>query len=150
MRSLKIIPFVLSFIFSLHIAAQNAPDSMINRFFSRYQEKHNEAVYDIFSSNPWKSSDEVYSVKTKLANMVVPIGKYIDYELITKKSVGSHFILYSYMVRYDREPLRFSFLFYQTKDKWILYDLKFDDYLDKELEKAAAAEWLPENMGDRK
>lgn len=150
MRYLKFFATLLFLSTCFHLSAQNAPDSMIHRFFSKYQEKRNDALYDIYASNPWKSSDEVYAVKTRLSNTVTAIGKYIGYELITRKSIGDNFILCSYMVRYEREPVRFTFVFYRSKDSWILYDLKFDDDLESELQKAASAQWLPENTGSRK
>jgi hypothetical protein len=51
-------------------------------------------------------------------------------------------MLYSYLVKYDRQPLRFIFKFYKPNDKWVLYSYALDDSLDDEIQEAAKLYYL--------
>ncbi len=92
-----------------------------------------------------RNQDGIQNLKTQLANMQSLIGEYYGYEAITKKTAGSSFELYSFMVKYDRQPLRFTFEFYKPKDKWIVFGFSYDEDIDDEVEEAAKAYRLPEN-----
>ena len=46
------------------------------------------------------------------------------------------------MVKYDRQPMRFTFKLYKPNDKWILFSFKIDVDLDDELEQAAKLYYL--------
>lgn len=129
--------------------AQNDPQKMIDEFFNQYKNKSADAALDyIFGTNKWmdNSKDQIESVKFKLNGTLKLLGDYQGYDLITKKSVGDHYSLYSFMVRYDRQPLRFSILFYKPNDQWRLMNFSYDDNLDDELEEAAKAYRLKENL----
>jgi hypothetical protein len=65
------------------------------------------------------------------------IGKYYGYNLITKKQSTENFVLYSYMVRYDRQPLKFIFEFYRPDNVWMLFSFKIDSNLDEDVEQVA-------------
>ena len=65
------------------------------------------------------------------------MGKYYGKELITTKKFAESFELYSYMIKYDRQPLRFIFKFYKSNNKWVLYSFALDDSLDTEIQEAA-------------
>ena len=41
------------------------------------------------------------------------------------------------MVRFDRQPMRFTFIYYKPSEKWNLYSLNFSPNLDEELEQTA-------------
>jgi hypothetical protein len=65
------------------------------------------------------------------------MGKYYGNEIIITKKFSESFILYSYLVKYDRQPMRFIFKFYKPNDKWVLYSYALDDNLDNEIQEAA-------------
>lgn len=70
------------------------------------------------------------------------MGKYHGQELITTKKFSESFILYSYLEKYDRQPIRFIFKFYKPDDKWVLYSYALDDGLDDEIQEAAKLYYL--------
>lgn len=49
------------------------------------------------------------------------IGKYYGYEIITTKKFSESFELHSYLVKSDRQPIRFIFKFYKPNDKWVFF-----------------------------
>jgi hypothetical protein len=46
------------------------------------------------------------------------------------------FSIQTYLLKYDRQPLRLTFKLYKPGDKWIMYSFSYDDTLDEDLEKA--------------
>lgn len=146
MKNLIIIGLLL---YSFNGFAQNDPQKIINEFFRLYKTKDaNEAVDYIFSTNKWMndSKDQIENVKFKLNSTLKLIGDYAGYDLITKKNVGDHLTLYTYIVRYDRQPLRFSLLFYKPSNEWRLQNFSYDDKIDEELDEASKAYRLKENL----
>jgi len=119
---------------------QISPDDFMKNFFTTYSKNPGQAVEDIYDTNPWAAriKDAVENMKKEVNSYTVDyVGKYYGYELITKKQFSESFILYSYLLKYDRQPIRFIFKLYKPNDKWTLYSFKIDSDLDVELEEAA-------------
>jgi len=130
-------------------SAQDDPQKIIDKFFSLYTTKNaNEAIDYIFSTNKWMddSKDQIENVKFKLNGTLKLIGEYTGHSVIAKKTAGEHLTLYTFMVRYVRQPLRFTMLFYKPKNEWRLQNFSYDDKIDEELEEAAKAYRLKENF----
>ena len=128
---------------------QHDPQQILDKFFNLYgKESPNEAIDYLFSTNVWMddAKDQIENVKFKLNGTLKLLGDYAGHELITTKSVGDRLTLYTFMVRYDRQPLRFSLLFYKPSDEWRLLNFRYDDSLSSELDEAANAYRLKENL----
>lgn len=65
-----------------------------------------------------------------------------EIELIAKKQLGESHIITSYRVRYDRQPIRFTFHLYKPKDKWMIYSFEYDGSLSGELEESIKLNYL--------
>jgi hypothetical protein len=133
--------------YSVASFGQDNPQIIIDKFFNLYTTKNSsEAIDYIFSTNKWMgdSKDEIEGVKFKLNSTLKLIGDYSGHDLITKKTIGEHLALYTFLVRYDRQPLRFSMLFYKPKSSWQLQNFSYDDNIDEELKEAAKAFRLKE------
>jgi len=120
--------------------AQQEPQELIDQFFTSYEADAGKAVRELYKTNPWteRAKDDVDNI----VNIVngfneESLGAYFGNELIITKKYSESFILYSYMVKYDRQPLRFLFKFYKPNDKWMLYSFSLDDEIDAEIEEAA-------------
>jgi len=141
---------VLGLLFcSINTLAQNDPQKIINEFFTLYKNKGVDPSLDyLFGTNKWmeNSKDQIEGVKLKLTGTTKQLGDYYGYNLITKKSIADHYWLYTFILRYDRQPLRFSILFYKPNDQWRMLNFSYDDSLDDELEEAAKAYRLKENL----
>jgi ABC-type transporter MlaC component len=147
----KIIPFALLFC-SFNALAQSDPQKMIDEFFKLYKEKSSDAALDyVFDTNKWMkdSKDQIENVKFKLNSTVVKaMGDYYGYDLITKKTVGDKLTYYTFLLRYDRQPIRFNFLFYSPNGQWRLLNFSFDDSIKEDLVEASKAYRLKENLPD--
>ncbi|PIQ50221.1 MAG: hypothetical protein COW03_01000 [Cytophagales bacterium CG12_big_fil_rev_8_21_14_0_65_40_12] len=137
------------------VKAQNTvkdPESIIKEFFQLYKNKSTDSALEyIFSTNPWMSGskDQTDALGLKLKNLISVIGDFHGEKLITKASIASDIVMYSYLIKYDRQPLRFIMTFYKPNDSWRLYNFKFDDSLDDELDEAIKAHRLPENTSGK-
>lgn len=101
--------------------AQDTTEEITSRFFETYATRPMEAVEYVFSTNRWmieRNKDGIESVKNQLGDFLELVGDYYGFEKITEKRVGESMKLVSFMAKYDRQPIRFTFIFYKPKDKW--------------------------------
>jgi len=135
----------LFFVLSIPAYAQSTPDELITKFFEGYNKDSGKAIDDLYATNAWTSriKEGIDGIKKELNGYTVDyVGKYYGYELITKRQLSDSFVLYSYMVKYDRQPMRFSFKFYKPNNTWTLYSFAVDSNLDDELSEAAKLYFL--------
>jgi hypothetical protein len=140
MKKSLFVLFILLLSGSSPILAQLGPGQVLERFFNRYRYDPQEAVDFIFSQNPifeGEAAQQAQNVKDKLAQAIPVLGRYYGREPITKKEIGSSLVLYSYLIQYERQPIRFTFKFYKPDREWFLLSFAFDDNLSDELEEAA-------------
>lgn len=139
---------IVVFLSTSILKAQATTEEITSEFFKTYEKSPMEAVGYVFGTNKWmvdRNKDGIANVKSQLTNFLGLVGDYYGYEKITEKSIGESYKLVSYMIKYDRQPLRFTFVFYKPKDKWQVQNFKFDDSLDEELEESAKIYRLKEN-----
>ena len=128
--------------------SQNLPDEIIKKFFNEYPKNSDKAIDDIYATNIWTTriKDGIENIKKEINSYTIDyVGKYYGYELIARKQFSESFILYSYMVKYDRQPMRFIFKLYKPSDKWTLYSFSIDSDLDSEIQEAAKIYYLDLN-----
>ena len=51
------------------------------------------------------------------------------YEFIKEEKAGSSLLRYTFIVRYEKAPLRWLFTFYRAEKGWVITDFKFDGNL---------------------
>lgn len=119
-----------------------------DRFFTLYAKDPAQAIDYAFSTNQWmdRKIDEVANLKNTLKNLVDLCGDYYGYEMLSEKTAGQHIKLVTFIVKYAREPIRFTFFFYKPNDKWQLNNFSYDENIDQDLEEATRAYRLAENM----
>jgi hypothetical protein len=142
---LSIIILFTALLFSPVCTAQQTADEVIGKFFELYESKGADASIDyVFSTSKWmeKNKEVGQNIKHKLDAAIALIGKYHGHELVLKKQVGASYLMLSYMIKYDRQPLQFTFILYKPDTAWQIQNLKFDDKLDDDLE--AAPNSVPE------
>lgn len=119
---------------------QSSPDQIIDKFFQDLATEKPDKVLDNFYTHmPWVSNIkvEIDKLKTNFATLQTYFGKYNGNALIVKKEIGNGaLVIYSYLIKYERQPVRFTFKFYKPKDVWLSYSFSYDMSLDDELEQA--------------
>lgn len=113
------------------VQAQNTAESLTLQFFETYKEDPMKALDELFATNIWmsKNQDGIDNLKFKLKENAALIGNYIGYEEIEKTTVGNSLKTIFFIVKYERQPLRFVFRYYKPKDKWQIQNFYFDEEL---------------------
>lgn len=125
--------------FLTDLKAQTSEKDITSEFFRVFENEPLKAMDYAFSTNSWmeRNIDGIESLKTKFNDLLPLIGDYYGYEIITEKNVGENLKLISYMLKYDRQPVRFTFVMYKPNEKWQVQNLKFDVDIDNEIEESA-------------
>jgi hypothetical protein len=110
-------------------------DEYVTSFFNKYQKDGSNIAIDyLFETNKSLISDDV---KTKLKAVKNVYGEFTGVEKITQKSVGNSLVLISYLVKHEKQPIRFTFVYYKAKEHWSLYKFQLDEEALSELEDAS-------------
>ncbi|MDB5024773.1 MAG: hypothetical protein JWP78_2528 [Mucilaginibacter sp.] len=139
---------LLLFVCTIPVQAQEqTPADLSKRFFEVYAVKPMDGIDYIFSGMTLNKQvkDDITAIKKNLKVTIDQAGAYNGYELIAEKSVGNTLRLMSYMARYDKQPVRFIFIYYKPKDVWKIYTFQFNTSFDEELTNAAGVDKLKEN-----
>jgi hypothetical protein len=120
------------------VAAPKSVPAIIDAFFKKYKDKGADTAIDfLFGTNKLLANLPQLSVlKIKLDSLQFSAGKYVGHELIVQKSASPSLYFYSYLVKFENQPYRFTFMFYKPQNDWELYRFKYDDQMDAELEEA--------------
>lgn len=132
--------FYIPLILMLHCFSffgQDAPEKTIEKFFKTYSKDNGAALDTIFSSNKYFSKETTIELSKKLGELVAVIGEYCGEELIQKQIASKDFVLYNYIVKYERQPIKFTFIFYKPKESWVLYNFNFENNLEVDLQNAS-------------
>lgn len=128
---MRIVWFSLIFVLFCKVGlAQNTAQSVVDSFFSIYEKQgYVQAIDYIFSTNKYLESQQpvVDQIKRKLDHATSIMGKYNGKEMIECKSLGNSFIMFQYLLKYDRQPILFSFILYKPAGKWQIHNFKLDD-----------------------
>lgn len=135
-RKLTLLAFIAFVVFTMK--AQTSPKEITDKFFSLYATDPIKAVDYAFSTNKWfdRQQDAVENLKTKLKDLVGLCGNYCGFEVLSQKVSGASMVAQTFIVRYEREPVRFTFVFYKPKETWMVDKFAFDEGLGRELEDA--------------
>ncbi|MGZ3752584.1 MAG: hypothetical protein ACXVB0_03980 [Mucilaginibacter sp.] len=129
---------------SMAQAQEETPAQISKKFFDLYSVKPMDAIDYIFSGVKVTKqvSDDITAIKKNLKVTIDLDGTYYGYELINEKSVGNNLKLISYMLRYEKQPVRFIFIYYKPNDKWKIYTFQFNTNLDEELTNASSIDMM--------
>lgn len=136
---MKYLYFVLLFFLSSTILCGQTPEELSKKFFIDFDSNSSKAIDNIYKTNSHsiELTEAINNMKEVASNYPKSLGKYYGYELITQVKITNNFVLLTYMVRFDRQPMRFTFIYYKPSEKWNLYSLNFSPNLDEELEQTA-------------
>ena len=63
------------------------------------------------------------------------VGEMYGYELLNMKSAQNTFVIMTYLVKFNNNPITFTFEFYKPDKEWIVYSFSYDDSFVSEMEK---------------
>ena len=136
---IKILIFTLLLLNSSNISlAQGAtPESITKEFFSIYKTKETSSALNyLFSTNEFISKTDVEQISDKTSQYSNLLGEYYGVELFIKENMGETIEVHSYILKYERQPIRFILTFYKPNKEWKIYNFKISDDFISELESA--------------
>lgn len=98
-----------------------------------------EGIDYLYNTSEWLKNDtetkEQLKQKCKELLAEKRVGKYIGKQVITREIIGRTLSHISFMVNYDRQPYRFTFILYRPtrREKWRVHEFYFDSELIDEL-----------------
>lgn len=115
--------------------AVKGTQSYIDGFFKRYKASPDSAIDYIFGTNKLfvRNASQINVLKMKIDSLQLSLGKYTGKELISERSASPSLVIYSYLVKHEDQPIRFTFIFYKAQNDWALYRFNFDDSMDQEM-----------------
>jgi len=143
---MRILTSMIVLLLSLGLSAQETPEEMVTTFFATLKAENSDAALDqLYATNSWmsKNMESIQSLKEQMAGLTEDfVGTLHGHDLIIEKKLTERYRLLSYLARYDRQPIRFTFQFYRPDETWKIYSFKYDGSLDDELEEAAKMYYL--------
>lgn len=133
---------------STHSFGQLADNEVITKkFFETFKTDPGKAYNDLFVDNKWMKDKktDLEAIRLKLIDFFSGLGQYYGYEPITEKSAGESYVLKSYLIKYERQPVRFTFLLYRPNKTWQIQNFSYDTNIEDEVEEAAKAYRLKYN-----
>ncbi len=119
--------------------ADDDGQELIDNFFEMYKNRGYEvALKYSWSTNKWMpaTGDAMNNIAVRLGKQVAVMGEFIGQEQLKSRKVGSRFRIVSYLVYYQRDPMRFTFELYKNNDGWEFTDVEFDTKFDEEVEES--------------
>lgn len=99
------------------------PKQLAEAFIKNLGTDHqSKAMVDLFSTNSaaFMQENKIEKLKLEIAQMIKGGGKYSGADLIAEKQVGERLIGLTYLLRFNRGPIRFEFVFYKPNDRWMI------------------------------
>ena len=133
MKKTLFIFFVLILI-STPLQAQKTSDEVIQEFFRIYQINTSDAIDFAFQNNKWmeERGEDILNLKYQLFETQKLMGEYLGFEKLHEQSLGQSLRELTYVVKYERQPLRFKFHFYKAKNDWEILNFYYDDNFSEE------------------
>ena len=124
----RIIVIFLICAFPSTISAQNTSESIVENFFNVYKNNSSDAIDYLFQDNKWMEDkfEELLNLKSQLFENQKLLGEFCGYEKITEQNAGKDYKQLVYLVKYERQPIRFIFELYKPKEKWIVLNFSYD------------------------
>jgi ABC-type transporter MlaC component len=146
MNTLRNFCFIAAVLLSNFVYGQSN-EKITQAFFKTFKENPTKAYGELFENSKWmkEKKSDIETIKIKLADFISGLGEYYGYEPITEKSVGESYILKSFLVKYERQPVRFTFILYKPNESWQTQNFSYDTGISEEIEEAAKAYRLKSN-----
>ena len=125
--------FYFLFLFSSYaLQAQpvKTPEMIADSFFVILKSGSTDKAMDyIVATNPYmlQAKETIDNIKLKLQKSLPLIGKFYGQDLYFKKEIGPNYMYLKYILRYDRQPVIMTFIFYKPDKVWKLQNILFED-----------------------
>jgi len=113
------------------------PEMIADSFFVILKSGSTDKAMDyIVATNPYmlQAKETIDNIKIKLQKSLPLIGRFYGQDLYYKKEIGPNYIYLKYILRYDRQPVIMTFIFYKPDKVWKLQNILFEDKPEGDLD----------------
>ncbi|TRX61013.1 hypothetical protein [Carboxylicivirga sp. M1479] len=113
---------------------------MVEHFMEIYSSKGaDEALTYFYSTNPHLS--DVEAAKEAIDSFIPKFGMLRGYELIKTSRINDSYSIHSYILLYELQPVRFSFVLYKPSNEWRFQYFRYDSNLKEEMTNSLVVTW---------
>ena len=130
---LIIVLFGVLFFNTGKIFAQSTPEDINGKFFTILKDKGIDNAFEYLNSSMLSietNQDLVNQNKNGLIELTKSLGNYYGYEQLTKDKTGESYIKYSFLLKYEKSPVKFTMTYYKPNDTWKVYEISYNKQLD--------------------
>ncbi len=108
-------------------AAPREPRAAAEQFLSGVRGGKIEAAYDaLFVGSPiLEQTQQVLLLKGQTQSQMQLFGAALDYEFLQQKEIGKSLVTLKYLLRYEKDAVTWTFVFYKAKDQWVVTAIKY-------------------------
>jgi hypothetical protein len=111
--------------------------TLVELFFTEYAAIGPEkALEHLYATSPApQRSRAAFEQQREALRRLTPhdVGAFRGYSRLDSRGLGLYLVSSSYLVRYEQQPVRFTFTFYKGTDRWGLHAFRIDTDLVQEL-----------------
>ena len=107
--------------------APREPKAAAESFLGGMRDGKIEAAYDaLLAGSPIPEQTQQYQLlKGQTQSQLQLFGKALDYEFIQQKEVGKSVLILKYILRYEKDAVTWTLVFYRPKDQWVVTALSY-------------------------
>lgn len=129
------------------LSAQSTPKEHTEKFFSIFDKQGVDAAIDtLYSTNKWmtKNQKAVDNLKEQMTQELnsESIGNYFGQDLVIDKQLTDNYRVLRYIVKFERQPIKFTFQYYRPNKEWKIYSFRYSFRVAEEIEEATTLELL--------
>lgn len=115
--------------------AQSSPEEITETFFTIFENDMSAAVDYLFSTNELIDPNQpgIKSIKEKMEVTRKLLGNFYGYETVNIYYAGESYQKHIYSIKYERQPVKMTIIYYKPNNKWKVQSLNFQDDIDSEL-----------------
>lgn len=119
------------------------PEHITAEFFKNYEKDPADAYEKLSMSNKYPNVDAIHQQKKTISEYLGQLGKYNGFEEVSTKAISPSLLIDTFLVKYDRQPVRFTFMLYNPDGTWTLSHFSFENISQDEIREVAKWSRLP-------
>lgn len=129
---------IILFIACSDLNAQTGIDEFTDTYFTLL-EKSPEKAFDFLTKDikVRAGQESTENMKKQILFAASQSGVFYGHEKIMERSIGRSLKLVSFLLKYEKDVVRLTTVFYKPADQWILFEYQYDVSILQELKESA-------------
>lgn len=108
-------------------AATREPKTAAEKFLGGVRDGKIETAYDslLVGSPILEQAQQYMLLKGQTQSQMQLFGQALDYEFLQQKEIGKSILILKYVLRYEKDGVTWTFVFYRPKDQWLVTAIRY-------------------------